>query len=550
VRRGLRLHAAALLLLLVGLVPLARWQEVFQADEAAALAQGDLLRDGDGWTAPNPSPTIDPELRALPLDNSDVYADGTWAPFAKHPAYAALVGASMLGLGGVGPILLSVLGTLVAAVAAGLLAERLRAGTGPLALWLVGVGSPLLFDSYLVIAHALGAGVAAVLGLGAIRGVAQGRAGAGLLLGLVAGSVLLGLLRTEGLLLSLGLAAALGVEWLRSRPGPSLRLGMAVGGGGLAGFLVDRRLGGLLIGEPVGSSGIGSTGGGQGLVQDRLEAARVSLVEPTFFSGPGRAGLVLGTVLLLAVAVLARRAPTERALPIVAALGAVLVVTRLASSDDPVPGLVVAFPLLPVGLLSLRGDDLTPPARLLAVASGLFALGVAATQYAAGGGGGWGGRYFAIGLPLVVPVAAVGLRRLLDALPPRAGRVVAGSFAAATLALGLLAVTSLHQGRVATGDLVDEVVAASGPARAPVVTTVAALGRFGWEHSVADGWLSTTAEGLPALAARVREVSDRAVLVTSEPEAEIPLLGPGWEAGSRVRVGRATTVVVLVASDR
>jgi sulfopropanediol 3-dehydrogenase len=79
--------------------------------------------------------------------------------------------------------------------------------------------------------------------------------------------------------------------------------------------------------------------------------------------------------------------------------------------------LLLAFPLVLIGVVATRRRGLDTTTRLYATAFGLFALAVLATQYAGGGFGEWGGRYFAIGLPLLIPPLLAGvldLGRTLD----------------------------------------------------------------------------------------------------------------------------------------
>ena len=92
--------------------------------------------------------------------------------------------------------------------------------------------------------------------------------------------------------------------------------------------------------------------------------------------------------------------------------------------DHVVPGLLVAAPVLAAGLVALRRSCLRPLGAGLAFTTfAVFALLVAATQYARGGSGEWGGRYFALGLPVLVPVALLALAEAgarLDAVTRRA----------------------------------------------------------------------------------------------------------------------------------
>src|SRR5690242_4555925 len=114
-------HLIAIGVVLVALVPLLDDGQ-FSADEGAALAQVDLLDRTGSWTAPNPSPDVDPEGRALPLELALRRADGEWAPFAKHALYIdalRVVSGVWIGVGGL----------FLAAAGAALLARRLAPGT-------------------------------------------------------------------------------------------------------------------------------------------------------------------------------------------------------------------------------------------------------------------------------------------------------------------------------------------------------------------------------------------------------------------------------------
>ena len=95
----------------------------------------------------------------------------TGRALAKHPLYPVLLAAADR-LGGVtGMVLLSLAGTVAAAGLAAVLARRLDPALVRPDLWMVGLASPLLFDGFLVIAHTLGAALAAAAVLLALRAV-------------------------------------------------------------------------------------------------------------------------------------------------------------------------------------------------------------------------------------------------------------------------------------------------------------------------------------------------------------------------------------------
>ncbi len=150
------LHAGALLVVLLALLPLVGTAVSYSADEGAAIIQAESLADGDGWIIPHPFPEVDPAGDHYPLENSPSGPEGT-ASYAKHPAYPwLLAGADRLG-GHTAMVLVSLLGTWAAAVGAAYLARSLVGGYARTSLWLVGAGCPLLFDGYWVIAHSVAA---------------------------------------------------------------------------------------------------------------------------------------------------------------------------------------------------------------------------------------------------------------------------------------------------------------------------------------------------------------------------------------------------------
>src|SRR4029450_12481256 len=82
------------------------------------------------------------------------------------------------GLGGM--VLASVVGTVAAAAVAGLLARRVVPELAALAVWATGLATPLFFDSWLVIAHTLGAALVGAAVLSVVR-AREGRGGPALL---------------------------------------------------------------------------------------------------------------------------------------------------------------------------------------------------------------------------------------------------------------------------------------------------------------------------------------------------------------------------------
>lgn len=129
-------HAALLTLVLMALIPFVQNGMIGNADEGAVLAQARVIDQTGGWSMPG-DPRVDPDGRWFALDLADHVGDG-WYPYAKHPLFAVVVA-------GVGTTHLWLLyglmslGTVGAAVAAGLLARRISPRYGPWALWCCGI---------------------------------------------------------------------------------------------------------------------------------------------------------------------------------------------------------------------------------------------------------------------------------------------------------------------------------------------------------------------------------------------------------------------------
>ncbi len=544
----LRAHLAALAVILIALVPLIGTGASFSADEGAAIIQARSLAEGGGWIVEHPFPEADPEGRHYPLELSEQGRDGN-APFAKHPLYALLLAAAE-GLGGTAAMVaLSLAGTLAAAGVAAALARRIG---GPSlarpALWAVGLFSPLLLDGYLVIAHTLGAAAAGAAVLAAVVAVERRSTliAAVAVPPCIAAAVLL---RNEAVFLAVGLGVAAAVVAVRARPRlPALTV--AVGSVVVAavahvgeGVWTSRLIGGRAT--PV-ADGVATTAGGS-FLRDRIDGFVLTWLTPTYSGRP-----LVGLALLVMVGAVGygawtvRRRPDEgrRLLVVTAVAAAAAVTATLADPGNVVPGLLVAFPLVVAGLVLVTRDALRPVgARLAAVSAAVFTLGVLATQYSTGGSGEWGGRYFALVIPVAVPVLLLGLdhhrRRLVPAMARRAtiGLVVC------LLSLTAMAVGSITHIHRFTGRLVDSVAQAAPPAsagtRAPVViTTAPSMPRLAWSTFDSQRWLLTTPADLAALAGRV----GRFTFVTRDLATDLPRLdgllverasgaadGSGWQ---------------------
>jgi hypothetical protein len=514
VRVPLWLHALVLAGVLLVVVPFVGVTANLSADEGPAVVQAESLADGEGWTIAHPFPEVDPAGAAYPFEKSVEGADG-FAPFGKHPAYPLLLAAQPFGVTGM--VLLSAAGTVVAAALAALLARRMDPALDRWTLWLVGLGSPLLFDSQLVIAHTLGA--AAVAGAVLLLVVADERRAPAIAALAAAPLVLAGVLRTEAALFGLALALVLGLVWLRRRTAPTAVGAAAAGIASLAALRLDVWLAARVVD---GTESAPTAGAAEaGFLAGRIQGAVVTWLLPGYELGLAQLLSMLALVAVVMAAVVARQgAAAGRRVVMWTAIAAGLAVARLAFEPGLVPGLLVAFPLVAAGAISWRRDEPLPSAAVVCGGTAVvFSLAVLATQYATGGSGEWGGRYFALGVPVATPVLLLLLHRAgerLDAASRR-GVLVAGSVL--VLATGLLAVLSIRHVHERSDEVVGAVVALAeqtdpGDGGAPVVVaTEPALPRLAWAQRDDARFLLVEPDRLDVLADRLEDVGIQSFVV-------------------------------------
>lgn len=538
-------HLAALALVLVALMAVVGTSASFSADEGAVILQARSLARGHGWFVPHPAAAADPSGVNFPLEFS-LKGDGGWAPFAKHPLYAlVLAGADRLG-GVAAMVLLSLAGTLAAAAVAAALARRLDPALGRPAVWAVGLASPLLVDGFLLIAHTLGAALAGAAVLAAV--VAIERRSPHIALAVVPALAGCVLVRSEGAFLAAALAVVAVVVALRSRPARPAAAAVAVGS--LVAGAGARLAEGWWTAHLAGGAGLAASAAapassdGGGLLAGRVQGFVLTWLTPTYGGRP-LAGLALYLMLLaLVLGALTTRFHPENGARIVGCAAAAAGAAAAAFVVQPataVPGLLLAFPLATVGLLVLRRETLrSATAQVAAGTSALFALAVIATQYAKGGGGEWGGRYFALAIPVIVPVLLLALREQRDRLAPGTARRAAAALALCSLALattGVYVVRASHRGigrMVATVDAAGRTVAAADPV---LVTTEAAVPRFAWSTFDRQRWLLAGPDDLADLVGRLRQTGvARIGFVTTHAGRDRPLLD---RAGARVADGTA-----------
>ncbi len=537
-RAPVRVHLAVLGLVLVGLMAVVGTSASFSADEGAVILQARSLARGDGWIVPHPVPEADPDGVAYPLELSAGGSRGM-APFAKHPLYAiVLAGAARVG-GINAMVALSLLGTVAAAAVAAALASRMGGpGLARPALWGVGLGTPLLLDGYLVIAHTLGAALAGATVLVAARAVERRKPVLAFAVGILAAVTVL--FRTEALLLAAALALVVGLLALRRRGSErgtaALVGGAAVAGAGLA-LVAERLWSTAIVGAAtlhVGSSP--SSAGDAGYLAGRVRSFALTWLRPSYDGGTGDLILVVMAAAVALAVLAARRHPGENGpitvLAVVAAAASVLAVVIVPATV--VPGLLIASPLVLAGLVAVRRSHFVSSGTTATLAAGTFAgfaLAVLATQYSTGGSFEWGGRYFAIGLPLVVPVGLLALRQVGESLAPTTRRLAAAGLVVCTLSMAVMSVGAIRETRRLTGEMMVAIdrAARTIDARPVILTTERAVPRTAWATFDRQRWLLDLSDDLSPVVGRLRGAGiDRIALVSSRrTETLLRQLGPG-----------------------
>jgi hypothetical protein len=532
-------HVAALAVILIALVPVIGTGASFSADEGAAIVQAQHLSRGKGWIVDHPLPQADPTGKAYPLELSGKGPKGT-APFVKHPLYALLLaGADRLG-GVTAMVLLSVAGTLAAAVLASILGARIRPGLARPTLWATGLASPLLFDGYLVIAHTLGAAFAAGAVVFALRGI-EGRGRSALAVAGTAACVAAAtLLRNEALFWGVGLGLVLGVLALRRSPRCAALAVASVAAAGIA-HLGEQAWSAWILGGRVTVSAGGSVSAGAGFLSDRLDSFSLTWLRPSYGGDPRLDLLLVLMAAALAVGSLAvRRNPDDhRAVITFGVVAAVAAVAALVSDpSNVVPGLLVACPLLIAGLVALRRTSLSSvPAQVCLGAFALFSGAVAATQYATGGSGEWGGRYFAVGLPMILPVLLLALAQAGECVGPASRRAGVVALVACSMAMTVMGVKSLHDAHRFTARLMASaarVGVTTGSERPVMVATRGLVPRMAWATFGRQRWLLSQSQDLGDLVGNVRAAGiDRIVVVSDDMGDDLGRIGPAAQVVSR-----------------
>lgn len=488
-------HGAALAVLLVILIPTTSSQFIALVDEGVYTAQAANLSDGS-WAAPRPLPEIDASGRFNPLLAPT--KDDSWIPYARQPLYPVLLSPVFAAGGYQSLLVVSALGTWIAAMNASGLAGLVRRKLMIPTLWLTAVGTPLLFDAYVVNAHSLAAAAGSACALGVMRFATpetNTRAstrlyGTGWLLLAILSAVLLVLLRSEGAILIGSLAftgCLLAISFKGYQPKINYRLAgpcLFIGVTGIITYLLNEQWSLAISSTP------GTTSASIARQTDPLHLLWASILRP--WSDDNRSAsstmfIVLASIIIAGLAI--RLKPRWNLLGLgllwVAAATAVI---RGVYSTELVSGLLPTIPAVVLGLLLLGTPDLNfLTVRFLLGSSAFAAIAILWTAYGIGGGTEWGGRFFHILIPFLTPLAVAALDSMLAVRSTAYRRWLVSAVIVLTAAISLASLRALADQRQWVGSLVESTVqiAEQSPNAIVAVATLNDSGtsRVFWEQS-------------------------------------------------------------------
>lgn len=513
-RRRLWPHVVAACVGLLAILPVVGWGSVASTDEGAAVAQAQLLSRTGRWATANPLPELGD--RAFPIASSVRTPDG-FVPYSKRALYPLLLaGLDRVG-GDAAMFVLSIAGLVAAAYFAARIARRVDRRAAVATFWFTVVGTPLFFDAYVVYAHTLAAAAIAAGTYALLVAVDDRRPWA--LVGAGAAFVVAVQLRAEAVLVLLALAVVLAVVAGRRRSWTALAAAALAAGSAVVGTAIEKLAASVIAGA--GSWVANPAAGDASWFGSRLTGLRLTLLG-TGRNGAASVALLVGLV-CIAVAGLAVRFRRAEAAPLLLGLGAVAYVAALFVIDfdqGPLRGLLVACPVLLFAFLAAPRSSYAWPNGGLVAAAGLFAIAVVLTQYGNGAGYEWGGRYFAIAIPLVAPFVVTALREALPgAIPSNRIAVAAGAGAVTVLALAVLAVGVIRHDHARVRATVAAVRGAAGGR--PVLAQDASFGRL------APGWSGPALayvpdDGLSGAVAVMARRGDDEVLLAGRRRPAVP----------------------------
>jgi len=547
-------HALVLAGVLVVLLTFMSPRSAMTSDEGAYALQASALTHGD-WAYDYRAAGLDPAGASFPLVESARSGDRFY-PYVQHPLYPEMMrGLSTLFGATLGLHVLAMTGAVGAAVAAWLLAGEVDPRLRRRAFWLAALG-PVLANGFLLWAHSLSSALAGLTLWAVVRSHRRGSSRL-LTVAAAAGAAAGVLLRSEGLLFALALALAGAAAGVRPRSVDS-HLGRVRAAAALKGFGV--------IAGPAALAALAErawvhhiVGGAYENLRTRSDGAawltgRVSAAWHDLFEGPlatGRGMIVSLTVMavIVGVGVIVRRVPSQAPRAIA---GAALLATGLLAAltlghpGTPVPGLFASWPVVLVGLVLVPWRRLRTTEIVLGVTSALFTLAVLATEYPAGGGVEWGGRFF---FPLLAPLAVlavIGIDQRLAGLPRDEVRRAMALLAVSVVVGGAVSLVSVGEIRSRHARMIAAVHAHPGLV---TVTTAGALPRLGWSSDSTITWMLTDAASLPGLLTDLRSQGLTKIAVVTDrrvPRSELAVFGTTVdEANEPALLSRGLDVFVV-----
>jgi hypothetical protein len=307
------------------------------------------------------------------------------------------------------------------------------------------------------------------------------------------------LMRTEVILVAGAIGSVLCIEAVARRQlWPALVGGTAMGGAVL-GIAIERVWRSSIVGEAELISGpagrvMATT---DTWVAGRLESFRTTILWP---GEPPRGAMLAAAVLLLlvgGVATLGSDTVRRFGPALMGASSLVLVAVAVGEHQALVPGLAITTALIPLALVTGFGRaSLAVDERRLVAIAALAGAAIWLTQYAEGGGVEWGGRYFAVLLPLAVPVAVRVLASVSEGMDWR--RVFCGAI---VIHVGLMSIVAARTVTVRSAgadavlakiqEVAPPVRLASSPddLRPVVITGDFALPRIDWRRYEEKRWV-------------------------------------------------------------
>jgi hypothetical protein len=230
-------------------------------------------------------------------------------------------------------------------------------------------------------------------------------------------------------------------------------------------------------------------------------------------------------------------------------------------ADPPalVPGLFIAFPLgVGATVLALPPDRSQREARCVWLVVAFVAIGVILTQYGIGGGVEWGGRYFAVLLPLWTAVAVGGSVERLRSAGPVPRRLLGGLLVAMVGLSSLSIVTVQRHVHGSTEELLMAMADAAGSldsgAAAGTMPVIVSENRLLPQIAYTDfdryAWMVGRPSALPDGFERLASMGiDEVVVVTPKvPTFEDITAGAGWSVSPYRSVGSYEVLIARAGS--